>query len=177
MEYVDQKEEPATPVLLDKEPPAKIIDTKIYSLPLLEHEYELTINLTKEFLEFKVQQKNIITDYYYRAKLDLQKLNNILFTFFKETKEVFIFYDKMIKKQKVKLVQIKEKDIINLYFKNIINFDEEKDTNIELEKYKLKKDDIYLILFNEINSLKKKLGSKNEKINEELLKENEIKIK
>ena len=81
----------------------------------------------------------------------------------------------MIKKQKVKLVQIKEKDIINLYFKNIVNFDEEKDTNIELEKYKLKKDDIYLILLNEINSLKKKLETKNEKINEESLKENEIK--
>jgi hypothetical protein len=73
------------------------------------------------------------------------------------------------------LVQIKEKDIINLYFKNIVNFDEEKDTNIELEKYKLNKDDIYLILLNEINSLKKKLDSKNEKTNEELLKENEIK--
>ena len=177
MENIDQEQEPATPVLLDKEPPAKILDTKIYSLPLLEQEYELTINLTKEFLEFKVQQKNIITDYYYKAKLDLQKLNNILFTYFKETKEVFIFYDKMIKKQKVKLVQIKEKDIINLYFKNIVNFDEEKDTNIELEKYKLKKDDIYLILLNEINFLKKKLDSKNEKTNEVLLKENEIKIK
>ena len=75
------------------------------------------------------------------------------------------------------LVQIRQKDVINLYFKNIINFDEEKDTNIELEKYKLKKDDIYLILLNEINSLKKKLDSKNEKTNEELLKENEIKIK
>ena len=175
MENIDQEQEPATPVLLDKEPPAKIIDTKIYSLPLLEQEYELTINLTKEFLEFKVQQKNIITDYYYGAKLDLQKLNNILFTYFKETKEVFNFYDKMIKKQKVKLVQIKEKDVINLYFKNIVNFDEEKDTNIELEKYKLNKDDIYLILLNEINSLKKKLDSKNEKTNEELLKENEIK--
>ena len=75
------------------------------------------------------------------------------------------------------MVQIKEKDIINLYFKNIVNFDEEKDTNIELDKYKLNKDDIYLILFNEINSLKKKLDSKNEKTNEVLLKENEIKIK
>ena len=175
MEYVDQEQEPATPVLLDKELPAKILDTKIYSLPLLEQEYELTINLAKEFLEFKVQQKNIITDYYYGSKLDLQKLNKILFTYFKETKEVFNFYDKMIKKQKVKLVKIKEKDIINLYFKNIVNFDEEKDTNIELEKYKLKKDDIYLILLNEINYLKKKLDSKNEKTNEELLKENEIK--
>ena len=177
MENINQEQEPATPVLLDKEPPAKILDTKIYSLPLLEQEYELTINLTKEFLEFKVQQKNIITDYYYGSKLDLQKLNNILFTYFKETKEVFNFYDKMIHKQKVKLVQIKEKDIINLYFKNIINFDEEKDTNIELEKYKLKKDDIYLILLNEINFLKKKLDSKNEKTNEVLLKENEIKVK
>ena len=60
MEYVDQEQEPATPVLLDKELPAKILDTKIYSLPLLEQEYELIINLAKEFLEFKVQQKNII---------------------------------------------------------------------------------------------------------------------
>jgi hypothetical protein len=68
MENIDQEQKPATPVLLDKEQPAKILDTKIYSLPLLEQEYELTINLTKEFLEFKVQQKNIITDYYYLVK-------------------------------------------------------------------------------------------------------------
>ena len=72
---------------------------------------------------------------------------------------------------------MEEKDTINLYFKNIVNFDEEKETNIELEKYKLEKDDIYLIILNEINSLKKKFDSKNEKTNAELFKENEIKMK
>ena len=117
-----QEQEPATPILAEEEPQAKIIDTKIYGLPLLEHKYELTINLAKEFLEFKVQQKNTITDCYYKAKLDLPTLNKKLFTFFKETKEVFTFYDKMINKQKVKLVQMEEKDTINLYFKNIVNF-------------------------------------------------------
>ena len=176
MEFV-QEQEPATPILPDEEAHDKIIDTKTYSLPLLVHEYEFTVNLAKEFLEFKVQQKNTITDCYYMVKLDLPTLNKKLFTFFKETKEVFMFYDKMIHKQKVKLVQMEEKDTINLYFKNIVNFDEEKETNIELEKYKLKKDDIYLIILNEINSLKKKFDSKNEKANEELLKENEIKMK
>ena len=127
-------------------------------------------------MEFKVQLKNTTTDCYYRAKLDLPTLNKILYTYFKETKEVFNFYDKMINKQKVKLVEIKEKNAINLYFKNIVNFDEEKDTNIELEKANIK-DDTYLILLNKINSLKKKLDSKNEKVNEDLLKENEIKLK
>ena len=172
-----QEQEPATPILPDEEAHDKIIDTKTYSLPLLVHEYEFTVNLEKEFLEFKVQQKNTITDCYYMVKLDLPTLNKKLFTFFKETKEVFMFYDKMIHKQKVKLVQMEEKDTINLYFKNIVNFDEEKETNIELEKYKLEKDDIYLIILNEINSLKKKFDSKNEKANEELLKENNIKMK
>ena len=91
MENIDQEQEPATPVLLDNESLAKILDTKIYSLPLLEQEYELTINLTNEFLEFKVQQKNIMTDYYYGAKLDLQKLNNILLHFLKKQKKYLYF--------------------------------------------------------------------------------------
>ena len=173
----NREQEPATPVLPEKELDAKIIDSKIYNLLLANEEFELTINLTKEFLEFKLQQKNIINDCYFKAKYDLPTLNKILFTFFKEIQEVFNFYDKILNKKKVKLIQMKDKNIINLNFKNIVNFDEEVETNLELEQIKLNKDDIFLILVNEVNSLKKKLSSKNEKPNEELVKENEVKIK
>ena len=168
---------PPTPILPSKELEAKIIDTKIYSLSLSNQEFELIVNLTSDFLEFKLQQKNIISYCYYKAKYDLISLNNKLFTFFKETKEVFTFYDKILNKKKVKLLEIKEKKTINLNFKNIVNFDEEVETNIELEQIKFNKDDIYLLLLNEVNSLKKILSSKNEKTNEEFAKENEIKIK
>ena len=173
----NREQEPATPVLPEKELDSKIIDSKIYNLLLENEEFELTINLTKEFLEFKLQQKNIINDCYFKAKYDLPTLNKILFTFFKEIQEVFNFYDKILNKKKVKLIQMKDKNIINLNFKNIVNFDEEVETNLELEQIKLNKDDIFLILVNEVNSLKKKLSSKNEKPNEELVKENEVKIK
>ena len=173
----NREQEPATPVLSEKELDSKIIDSKIYNLLLANEEFELTINLTKEFLEFKLQQKNIINDCYFKAKYDLPTLNKILFTFFKEIQEVFNFYDKILNKKKVKLIQMKDKNIINLNFKNIVNFDEEVETNLELEQIKLNKDDIFLILVNEVNSLKKKLSSKNEKPNEELVKENEVKIK
>ena len=154
-----------------------IIESKSYNLSLLNEEFELSMNLTNLYIEFKLNKKNIICPYYYKEKFDLQNINKLLYTFFNELKEVFNFYDKIIINNKVKLILIK--DNINLNFKNIINLDNEVETNLELKKIKINKDEILFILLNEVNLLKNKL---NEKSNNEIKmkeyidkKDNEIK--
>ena len=74
----------------------KDLETRSYSLSLSDEEFELTMNLREEFLEFKLKQKDIISNCYYKSNFSLQKLNKLLFKSFKEIKEVFIFCDKMI---------------------------------------------------------------------------------
>ena len=145
----------------------------IYNLSILDEEYELSMNINESFLEFKLQLKNIIVDYYYKSKYDLQTLNKLLFTSFKGIKEVFNFFDKLLNDKKVNLIKLK--NIINLNFKNILNL--EKEINIELKQIKLTKDEMYIILLKEINSLKNKLNTKNEKSFNELINENNKQLK
>ena len=75
----------------------------LYNISLLNEDYKLSMNINESFLEFELQQNNIIVDYYYKAKYDLQTINKLLFTSFKSSKEVFIFFDKLLKDKKVKL--------------------------------------------------------------------------
>ena len=161
-----------------------IIESKSYNLSLLNEEYELIMNLYNKYIEFKLIKKNIISIYYYKQKYDLENINKLLYTFFKEIKDVYNFYDKILNKNKVKLI-LKE-DKINLIFKIIINLDNEIETNLELKKIKINKDDILYILINEVNILKNKLNenkdkenkmkeyinNKNNEIKNEIIKEN-----
>ena len=157
-------------IISENEKDIKIIETKSYNLSLLNEEYELTMNLTNLFIEFKLIEKNILSQYYYKEKFDLQTINKLLYTFFNEIKDVFNFYDKILINNKVKLILLKDKNAINLNFKNIINLDNEVESNLELKKSKINRDDILSILINEVNSLKNKL---NEKSNNEM--ENKMK--
>ena len=138
----------------DYEPETELEENiqKIYNLSLLDEDYELSMSINESFLEFKLQQNNIIVDYYFQSKYDLQTLNKLLFTSFKGIKEVFNFFDKLFNDKKVNLIKLK--NIINLNFKNVVNL--EKEIKIELKKIKLSKNEMYIILLKEINSLKNK---------------------
>ena len=141
----------------------KIIETKAHVLSLMNEEYELKMNLYESFIEFKLSPKNIILSFYYLERFEFQAINKLLFTFFNNIKEAFDFYDKVLYQQKVKLIRIN--DTINLTMKNIINLDKEVETNLELKKIKLTKDDLINILLNEVNELKKN-NQKKELIND-----------
>ena len=91
----------------ENEEKIKIIETRNYALSLMNEEYELTMNLTESVIVFKLTPKNIISSYYYQEKFDLPTITKLLFLVSKELKEVFIFYDKIINKQKVRLIQQK----------------------------------------------------------------------
>ena len=146
-----------------------------YNLSLLDEDYELSMSINQSFLEFKVQQNNIIVDYYYKTKYDLQIINNLFTTSFKGTKEVFNFFDKLLNDKKFKLIKLKDKNIINLNFKNVFILD--KEINLELKQTKLNKDEMNILFLKEINSLKQKLNAKNEKSIEELIKDNNKELK
>ena len=131
-----------------------------HNISILDEEYELSTKINGTLLEFKVKQENIIDEYNYKAKFQLEAINKLLLTSFEKIKEVFDFFDNLLKEKKVNLIQSKDKTIIKLNFKNTTQNIE---TNIELNKYKLSKDEMNLMFIKEINSLKKKLNSKNEK--------------
>ena len=152
-----------------KEFEEKQIESTIYNIPFLNDEYDLTIKLINHKIDLRLQQKNFINNYYYNAILDFQTLNKLLLTSFKEIEEVFNFYDKIYKDKKIKLIQLKTKNTIMLNFKN-----KDIETNLELKKVKLTKDEVYSILLDEVNSLKKKIAS-NKK--EDLIIEDNNKIK
>jgi hypothetical protein len=152
---------------LENEKDNNIIESKSYNLSLLNEEYELIMNLYNKYIEFKLIKKNIISIYYYKQKYDLENINKLLYTSFKEIKDVYNFYDKILNKNKVKLILIEDK--ININFKNIINLDNEIEINLEFKKIKINKDDILYNLINEVNILKNKINEN--KINENKMKE------
>ena len=127
-----------------------------YNISLLDEDYELSMSINESFLEFKLQQNNIIVDYYYKSKYDLQTINNLLHTSFKGTKEVFNYIDGLLNDKKFKIIKLKNKNIIKLNFKNVFILD--KEINLELKQIKLNKDEMNILFLKEINSLKKKLN-------------------
>ena len=151
----------------EAKPLTTVENTKTYDLALMNEEYELVMKLNESFIEFKLSPKNTVSTYYYQERFDLKTLIELLVAYFKELKEVFKFYDKILTVKKVKLVKNKEKDTISLNYKTIIHYDEEVETNLELKKIIAIKDDIkedlIQILFKEVNKLKKKLNIKESK--------------
>ena len=93
------------------------IESKSYNISLLNEEFELSIILYKEYIKFKLQQKDIIINYYYKEEYNFETINKLLFTSFKEIKEAFDFLDKIMNEKKFELIQKKDKNIIILNIK------------------------------------------------------------
>ena len=123
-----------------------------HNISILDEEYELSTKINGALLEFKLKQENIIDEYNYKAKFQLEAINKLLLSSFGRIREVFDFFDNLLKEKKVNLIQSKDKTIIKLNFKNTTQNIE---TNIELNKYKLSKDEMDLMFIKEINSLVK----------------------
>ena len=68
-----------------------------------------------------------------------------------------------------KLIKNQENNTINLNMKNIINFDKEVITNLELKKIIVTKDELIQTLLNEVNELKKKSNTQKEESKNNLM--------
>ena len=89
-----------------------------YDIFILDDVYELSMKIYESLLEFKLQQKNIIDEYYYKIKFDLEEINKLMPTSFGRIKEVFDFFDNLLKEKKVLLIKSNNQDIIKLNFAN-----------------------------------------------------------
>ena len=69
----------------------------------MNQKYELEMQVNESFIEFKLSPKNSASIYHYQERLDLKTINKLFFSFFDDLKEVFIFYDKVLNKQKINL--------------------------------------------------------------------------
>ena len=143
--------EPATPANKNKE--SKIlIETKTYEISV-----DITLNLYKNnIIQFKLLQKDTIASSFFTEEFNLETINKLSFCFCQTLNEIFLFYDKILQKKKLKVIFLKEKNLMILNFKNIINLDEEVEANIELKEIKLNKEEIFNLLVNEEILLKKK---------------------
>ena len=162
--------EPATPA--NKNIESKIlIETKTYEISLDKDEYSLTLNLYKNnIIQFKLLQKDTIASSFFTEEFNLETINKLSFCFCQTLNEIFLFYDKILQKKKLKVIFLKEKNLMILNFKNIINLDEEVEANIELKEIKLNKEEIFNLLVNEVILLKKKEKNKNnDSINENFI--------
>jgi len=68
-----------------------------YDISILDEEYELSMKLNNSLLEFKLQQTNIIDEYYYKSKFELDTINNLLSSSYERIKEVFDFFNSLLK--------------------------------------------------------------------------------
>ena len=143
-------------------------ESKSYILSLDNNEFELTMKLDEKHLYFKLESQDIISNCYYEEYFDLINLNKLLSTCYKDIKEVFHFCDEILNQKKVNLIELKYKNKISLNFKNKINNGNTIESNLELTQFKLSRDEFFNNILKEINSLKKKLKSNNEKSKEEL---------
>ena len=133
------------------------------------------MSLSETFIEFKLIPKNTNPSYCYKENYDLSAMNKNLFGFFKELEKSFKVYSQLLKDNKVKLVLDKEKNIMKLN-STIIHYYEEVETNLELKRFDLTKDDLYPILLNQVNEMQKEL-SQRENIYKENIKQLENKMK
>jgi len=173
-DYIPETEDPENNI----EKGNIIIETKLYDdLLLSNEEFKLTMNLFNSFLEFKLQQKDSIQNCYYKEKYDIQTINELLNSSYKNIREVFDFYDKALNEKKINLIKTENKNIINLNYKAVSILGKEVETNLELKQIKLTKDEINTILLDEINSLKKKLNSKKTKNKTKSVDKLELKLK
>jgi hypothetical protein len=70
-----------------------------YNIHISDKEYELSMKLNNSLLEFKLQQTNIIDEYYYKSKFELEAINKLLFSSYERIKEVFDFFDSLLKEK------------------------------------------------------------------------------
>jgi len=135
-----------------------IIDKKAYILLLENKEYELLMTLFESVIEFKLEPKKLISDFYYSEKFDLSTINEkkYLVRTLEDLKMAFTRFDKLFNTKKVKLIKTRG-DTINLNFKITIMEDDEVETNLELKQIKIDKEEGYLMLSNKIDEMNKKI--------------------
>ena len=142
------------PIILKQEPD---MEERNYELTLDNDTFLLTmIALPDEEINFKVRQVNNISFFFFENTFGYEKIAKILLlekNYYDNINKVFKFYDTAVKKYKVTLSWGKEKKIMKLTLKKMMDFDEV-ECNLELFQKTITNEAMIKILFNEIKEMK-----------------------
>ena len=133
-----------------------LIESKKYELKLREDTYSLLIERFENLISFKIRQINNICLYQYFREYKYEDILNLLSLIknqYEDLSKIFIYFDKMINKQKVFLDYNNQNKLMILKVKRTVDI-EEFECNIELEETKLENDEINKLLIDEIKILK-----------------------
>ena len=133
-----------------------LIESKKYELKLREDTYSLLIERFENLISFKIRQINNICLYQYFREYKYEDILNLLSLIknqYGDLSKIFIYFDKMINKQKVFLDYNNQNKLMILKVKRTVDV-EEFECNIELEETKLENDEINKLLIEEIKILK-----------------------
>ena len=147
----------------------EVVENKEYELNLDKDTYLLKMDLySNQKISFTIRQTNNISFYYFYKEYSYEELIKNLFLpvqQYDNIKKVFSFYDTAIIKNKVTLIQEKEKKNMILLLK-IALFFEDIEAKLFLNEIKLTNEEMLKILFDEIRQIKIKglpTNNKNEK--------------
>ena len=154
--------EPAKPILPPNITPQpnqnEISETKNYKLYLNNDTFLLVIETSSNGdINFKVKQINIITRYYFSKKYSFEEILKKLYLYkdlYESISKILIFIDNSISHKKMILNEDQNQNIL-LSLKKSMDF-EEVECKIELEKIKIKDEEIIDILIEQINEIKSK---------------------
>ena len=133
-----------------------LIESKKYELKLREDTYSLLIERYENLISFEIRQINNICLYQYFREYKYEDILNLLSLIknqYEDLSKIFIYFDKMINKQKVFLDYNNQNKLMILKVKRTVDI-EEFECNIELEETKLENDEINKLLIEEIKILK-----------------------
>ena len=136
-----------------------LINSKKYEMKLDQDSYLLLMEIySNDKLCFKLRKSNNIQLYQYSNEYKYEDILNLLLLHkkhYEDLSKIFIFCDKAIINKKVKLIYNEKKKIMIMKLKRSLDF-EEFECDIELKERKIKNEEIFKLLINEINAIKNK---------------------
>ena len=149
-------------------PIEKIIETKKYKLNLGNDTYELILETySSEKINFKVQQINIASTYYYSKTYNYDEILQKLFLFkahHENISKILKYIDTSISQNMLSLVKDNQNKKMKLSLNKSVDF-EKIECILELEEQKIANEDIINSLINDIKILKSKENN-NQNINQ-----------
>ena len=134
-------------------------ETKEYELNFNKDTFLLTIELlSNEKISFKIRQINNISFIYFYKEYSFNDLNKYLLLpiqHYDDISKIFKFYDTAVLKNKVTLLQDKDKKSMVLLLKITLFFDDI-ESKLYLDEIQLTNEQMLKILFNEIREIKTK---------------------
>ncbi len=156
--------EAATPAPIYDEKLEKNMNNKLK----IDKSFELNYNndiyllliekISEKKIKFEIRQINKISFYYYENIFGYEEITKILLlekNYYDNIDKIFKFYENSITRQKVSLIIDKEKKIIKLSIKKVMDFDEV-NCYMDLYEKKLTNEEMIVILFNKIKEMELK---------------------